>query len=153
MTKFYHFCAEFLNKLSIYINRIKSLVPAIMIILSNTCLNSNNNYHWCSYCKISIVCHTFKSKYFSIYSYNCYDSSFSGEVTDLQLFSRALRHEEIQGMTDCTAEYGGDIINWDTATWEFGSDYTEVFASVKSDRKQCAFYKMNFDSENNSCTY
>ncbi|KAK3875259.1 hypothetical protein Pcinc_019858 [Petrolisthes cinctipes] len=52
--------------------------------------------------------------------------SFSGELTDLNVWSRRLEEQELADISGCRTRGHGDIIDWDTADFELGSDVSKV---------------------------
>nr|XP_045595897.1 uncharacterized protein LOC123756697 isoform X1 [Procambarus clarkii] len=57
-----------------------------------------------------------------------YDStqSFSGEVTDVNVWSRHLSQQEMVNITSCKTRLQGDVLAWDSAQFEIGTDSSET---------------------------
>ncbi|KAK8397124.1 hypothetical protein O3P69_004662 [Scylla paramamosain] len=54
--------------------------------------------------------------------------SLSGAVTDLNVWSRRLRGDEMAAISGCLTRGKGDVLDWDTSDFEIGLDcsITEV---------------------------
>ncbi|XP_042220632.1 uncharacterized protein LOC121865361 [Homarus americanus] len=52
--------------------------------------------------------------------------SFSGAVTDVNVWSRKLEDQELANISGCRTRGHGDVIDWDQATFEIGADSSEV---------------------------
>ena len=52
-------------------------------------------------------------------NYTSWKAVHTGIVTDFQLFSRILSHQELKKWTGCQDRLQGDLLSWDTADWGF----------------------------------
>ncbi|KAK7026755.1 hypothetical protein SK128_003071, partial [Halocaridina rubra] len=52
--------------------------------------------------------------------------SFSGAISDVNMWPRLLTDEEMPNITNCNERIAGDLINWDADTWSIGEDSSEV---------------------------
>lgn len=50
----------------------------------------------------------------------------SGEMTDLNVWSRRLEEQELADISGCRTRGHGDLLDWDTADFELGQDASSV---------------------------
>lgn len=58
-------------------------------------------------------------------------STRSGEVADVNVWSRVLSSAEMAASTSCEGRPQGDVLAWDAASWTLGEDAAKVKESDK----------------------